>query len=54
MTVKEFAERLNLKVMIEGEMDREITGCYIGDLLSWVMGRAPSTKTPRRKRTSTA
>ncbi len=20
--------------------DREITGCYIGDLLSWVMGRA--------------
>ena len=41
MTVKEFAERLNLKVMIEGEMDREITGCYIGDLLSWVMGRAP-------------
>ena len=26
MTVKEFAERLNLKVMIEGEMDREITG----------------------------
>ena len=42
MTVKEFAERLNLKVMIEGEMDREITGCYIGDLLSWVMGRAPA------------
>ena len=22
-------------------MEREITGCYIGDLLSWVMGRAP-------------
>lgn len=20
--------------------DREVTGCYIGDLLSWVMGRA--------------
>ena len=42
MTVKEFAERLNLKVMIEGEMDREITGCYIGDLLSWVMGNINS------------
>ena len=22
--------------------DKEITGCYIGDLLSWVMGRANS------------
>lgn len=24
------------------ETDREITGVYIGDLLSWVMGRAQS------------
>lgn len=42
MTVKEFIEKCNLKVLVEGELDREITGCYIGDLLSWVMGRAPA------------
>ncbi len=41
MNVKEFAEKLNLKVLVEGDMEREITDCYIGDLLSWVMGRAP-------------
>lgn len=41
MNVKEFAERLNMKILVEGELDREITDCYIGDLLSWVMGRAP-------------
>lgn len=41
MTVKEFAEKLNLKTLVEGDLEREITGCYIGDLLSWVMGRAP-------------
>ena len=41
MTVKDFIEKCNLKVLVEGELDREITTCYIGDLLSWVMGRAP-------------
>ena len=41
MTVKDFIEKQNLKVLVEGELDREITSCYIGDLLSWVMGRAP-------------
>ena len=41
MTVQEFAERLGLKMLVEGETEREITCCYIGDLLSWVMGRAP-------------
>ena len=41
MTVKDLIEKLNLKVLVEGELDREITDCYIGDLLSWVMGRAP-------------
>ena len=40
MTVKDFIEKLNLKVLVEGELDREIDTCYIGDLLSWVMGRA--------------
>lgn len=41
MTVKDFSEQLNLRVLVEDDMEREITGCYIGDLLSWVMGRAP-------------
>lgn len=41
MTVKDIIEKCNLKVLVEGELDREITTCYIGDLLSWVMGRAP-------------
>ena len=41
MNVKEFAERLDLKILVEDDLEREITDCYIGDLLSWVMGRAP-------------
>ncbi len=40
MTVKDFAEKLNLKILTEGDLGREITGCYSGDLLSWVMSRA--------------
>ena len=40
MIVKELVEKLNLKVLVEGDQDREITGGYCGDLLSWVMGRA--------------
>ena len=40
MTINNLAEKLNLKVLVEGDMDREITGGYCGDLLSWVMGRA--------------
>lgn len=40
MNVKEAVEKLNLSVLVEGDMEREITDCYIGDLLSWVMGRA--------------
>lgn len=41
MTVKELADKLNLKVLTcEDELDKEVKGCYIGDLLSWVMGRA--------------
>ena len=40
MNIKEAAEKLNLKILVNGDMDREITDCYIGDLLSWVMGRA--------------
>lgn len=42
MTVNELAEKLNMTVLTDGgDMDREVETCYIGDLLSWVMGRAP-------------
>ncbi len=41
MKTNELIEKLNLEVLVEGELDREVTSCYIGDLLSWVMGRAP-------------
>ncbi len=40
MTVCELAERLSLGVAALPEGEREVTGVYIGDLLSWVMGRA--------------
>ena len=42
MTVKELVGKLNLKILVEGDQDREIKGGYCGDLLSWVMGRAQS------------
>lgn len=42
MTVKELSEKLNCAVLVEGDMTREVTGGYCGDLLSWVMGRAKS------------
>lgn len=40
MTVGEFAKQNPLNVLCMPEAEREITGCYIGDLLSWVMGNA--------------
>lgn len=40
MTTLELARRLGWKAAVAGEA-REITGGYCGDLLSWVMGRAP-------------
>ena len=40
MTVNNLIEKLNLKILAQGDTDREITGGYCGDLLSWVMGRA--------------
>nr|WP_316623504.1 DRTGG domain-containing protein [uncultured Ruminococcus sp.] len=42
MTVKDLIEKLDLKVLVEDDFDREVTDCYVGDLLSWVMGRAPA------------
>ena len=41
MKVTELAKALDLKPITSKDYeDREVTGCYIGDLLSWVMGRA--------------
>lgn len=40
MTVKELCEKCGFTAVTLPEEDREIKGCYIGDLLSWVMGRA--------------
>ena len=42
MTVNELKDKLNLKPLVEDDYDREVKDCYIGDLLSWVMGRAPA------------
>jgi len=41
MTVQELSDRLDLTLLTECETDAEITDGYCGDLLSWVMGRAP-------------
>ena len=43
MKLSEVITALDLKVLTECEYeDREITGGYAGDLLSWVMGKAQS------------
>lgn len=42
MTVKELAERFGYETVCMPEPEREVTGGYAGDLLSWVMGRAES------------
>ena len=42
MTVKELAEKLALRTLVKDDFDREVEDCYVGDLLSWVMGRAPA------------
>ncbi len=40
MNVKELIAKLDLKTLSEGDTDLPVTGCYCGDLLSWVMSRA--------------
>lgn len=42
MTVSQLAQALGLEPVCQPEPDREVTGGYTGDLLSWVMGRAQS------------
>ncbi len=40
MTIKELINATGFKALCLPDPDREINGVYIGDLLSWVMGRA--------------
>ncbi|MEG2420720.1 MAG: hypothetical protein RSB55_04150 [Oscillospiraceae bacterium] len=40
MTVLEFSTALHLTAFSKGDTGCAVTGCYCGDLLSWVMGRA--------------
>ena len=42
MTVSEMAKALDLTSLSETDGARAFSGVYIGDLLSWVMGRAKS------------
>ena len=42
MTVNELSNALGCKVLCMPDGEREVTGGYCGDLLSWVMGRAES------------
>lgn len=40
MTVLQLKQQLGLTEFCLPEGDREVCGAYVGDLLSWVMGRA--------------
>ena len=42
MTVIDLSKIQEFEPVVMAEPDREIEGVYIGDLLSWVMGRAKS------------
>ncbi len=40
MKIQELATSLGFDIITLPSPDAEVNGCYIGDLLSWVMGRA--------------
>ncbi|MCF8001424.1 MAG: serine kinase [Halanaerobiales bacterium] len=40
MVLKDLLEKLNLTILNEADLSREVNGCYIGDLLSNVMANA--------------
>lgn len=42
MTVGELSKKCGFVTVCMPDPNREVSGCYIGDLLSWVMGRAQS------------
>lgn len=40
MQIDDLITQCNLRVLVGGEhMEQEVSGCYIGDLLSWAMGK---------------
>ncbi len=41
MTVQELSDKLKLRALSMPEPERDVLTGYAGDLLSWVMGRAP-------------
>ncbi len=42
MTVEQLSETIGFTAVILPDKSREVYGAYVGDLLSWVMGRAKS------------
>ena len=40
MNAKNLAEKLDLEILSMPCPEKEVCGAYVGDLLSWVMGRA--------------
>ncbi|HEX3029126.1 MAG TPA: AraC family transcriptional regulator [Clostridia bacterium] len=40
MKLSEFAEALEMKVLAGNDLSKDVTGVYVGDLLSWVMSHA--------------
>ncbi len=42
VTVKELVEKYNFQAVSMPQPEKEVVGGYVGDLLSWVMGRAES------------
>ncbi len=40
MDIKTLKEKLDLTLICGDDLARPVTGCYCGDLLSWVMSRA--------------
>ena len=42
MTVEQLITQLDAQILSLPEGDRAVRGCYAGDLLSWVMGKARS------------
>ena len=42
MTVEAFAKETGFKTVCLPSPEREVEGVYVGDLLSWVMGKADS------------
>ena len=45
MTIASFVQKTNFRVQCIPCPDKDVSGAYIGDLLSWVMGKAKSGDT---------